>query len=98
VKGIIVIFFLAILPSLLYFWIVPRAKQRFQARMRRIRSRTVYHQPLEREDFDSYSQSFNPYSEFIGDITCRFNAHSPYLRCAVNPDGPCEGCSLYESR
>ncbi len=31
----------------------------------------------------------------IGDITCDLNARSPYLRCAVNPMGPCDGCSAY---
>lgn len=31
----------------------------------------------------------------IGDITCDLNARSPHLRCAVNPMGPCDGCSGY---
>lgn len=31
----------------------------------------------------------------IGDITCDLNARSPYLRCAINPMGPCDGCSAY---
>jgi hypothetical protein len=31
----------------------------------------------------------------MGDITCDLNARSPYLRCAVNPMGPCDGCSAY---
>lgn len=31
----------------------------------------------------------------IGDITCDLNARSPYLRCAINPIGPCDGCSAY---
>jgi len=31
----------------------------------------------------------------IGDPSCRFNARSPLLRCAVLPDGPCERCSHY---
>lgn len=31
----------------------------------------------------------------IGDITCDLNARSPYLRCAINPFGPCDGCSTY---
>lgn len=33
----------------------------------------------------------------VGDATCRFNARSELLRCAVNPDGPCAGCQHYES-
>ncbi|NEQ31637.1 MAG: hypothetical protein F6K04_11620 [Leptolyngbya sp. SIO4C5] len=34
----------------------------------------------------------------VGDITCQFNARSPYLRCAVNPLGPCETCQYYQSK
>lgn len=34
----------------------------------------------------------------IGDITCKYNARSGYLRCAVNPSGPCEGCRYYQPR
>lgn len=33
----------------------------------------------------------------VGDFTCRFNARSSYLRCAVNPSGPCKECPFYES-
>ncbi|BAZ41147.1 hypothetical protein NIES4101_71090 [Calothrix sp. NIES-4101] len=33
----------------------------------------------------------------IGDATCRYNASSELVRCAVNPDGPCESCCYYES-
>lgn len=32
----------------------------------------------------------------IGDITCQYNARSELLRCAVNPEGPCEGCPEYQ--
>ncbi len=28
--------------------------------------------------------------------TCRYSAHSAFLRCAVNPCGPCETCRDYE--
>jgi hypothetical protein len=34
----------------------------------------------------------------IGDVSCEFNARSGYLRCAVNPSGPCEGCNYYQPR
>lgn len=33
----------------------------------------------------------------VGDLSCQFNARSPYLRCATNPSGPCNGCSLYKA-
>ena len=32
----------------------------------------------------------------LGDASCRFNAQSELLRCAVNPEGPCDRCHLYE--
>ncbi len=32
----------------------------------------------------------------IGDASCRFNAHSAQIRCAVNPSGPCKECPYYE--
>jgi hypothetical protein len=31
----------------------------------------------------------------IGDPSCRFNARSPLLRCAVLPEGPCARCAHY---
>lgn len=34
----------------------------------------------------------------IGDPSCRFNARSPLLRCAVLPDGPCDRCAHYLAR
>ena len=34
----------------------------------------------------------------IGDPSCRFNARSPLLRCAVLPAGPCELCSHHDPR
>lgn len=34
----------------------------------------------------------------IGDASCRYNACSEMIRCAVNPDGPCETCRYYEKR
>jgi hypothetical protein len=32
----------------------------------------------------------------IGDASCRYNARSSLVRCAVHPIGPCDGCSYYE--
>ena len=34
----------------------------------------------------------------IGDPSCRFNALSPLLRCAVLPEGPCERCAEFLPR
>jgi hypothetical protein len=32
----------------------------------------------------------------IGDLSCSYNARSPYIRCAVNPDGLCQNCRHYQ--
>lgn len=32
----------------------------------------------------------------IGNQSCKYNAHSLYLRCAVNPVGTCDGCEFFE--
>jgi hypothetical protein len=31
----------------------------------------------------------------IGNESCKHNAYSPHLRCAINPCGPCGGCTDY---
>jgi hypothetical protein len=33
----------------------------------------------------------------IGDASCDYNAHSEIIRCAVNPEGPCESCRVYQN-
>ena len=32
----------------------------------------------------------------IGDVSCAYNAQSPLIRCAINPEGPCQGCTSYK--
>lgn len=32
----------------------------------------------------------------IGEATCRYNALSELIRCAVNPNGPCNACRYFE--
>lgn len=33
----------------------------------------------------------------VGESRCLYNARSPWLRCAVNPSGPCR-CDQYQPR
>ncbi|MFN4816549.1 MAG: DUF6464 family protein, partial [Pseudanabaena sp.] len=37
------------------------------------------------------------YGYVIGKVSCKYNARSQYIRCAVNPSGPCQDCRYYES-
>lgn len=32
----------------------------------------------------------------IGNANCTYNALSEIIRCAINPEGPCEGCKHFE--
>ncbi len=32
----------------------------------------------------------------IGDATCKYNARSTLIRCAIHPTGPCENCRFRE--
>jgi hypothetical protein len=34
----------------------------------------------------------------IGDLSCSYNARSPYIRCAINPDGLCQDCHHYHRK
>ena len=57
------------------------------------------------ERFRRFRTRYSPEAHFVegkgfvvGDITCELNALSPYIRCAANPTGPCDGCQEYESK
>lgn len=89
----IVIAILGLIPSLLSLLVIRRAKQRMQARLRQARTMTYYRH--QRSARTAYNYEALP-QELLGDASCRFNARSPYLRCAVNPAGPCESCRHYE--
>ncbi len=89
---ILFIFLLALIPALLSLILIRKAKQRFNRRLRGIHQRHHSSRLLNDSELPSYPQ------RYIGDITCLHNACSPYLRCAINPYGPCETCSSYEKR
>ena len=97
---------LSILPSLVYLLIFQKAKKRWQTRLRRAQILTTYHHSYrDRLYRDSSGRDAYPLIRerrravtkyFIGDTTCVNNAHSPYIRCAINPNGPCDECVYYE--
>ena len=104
------ILLLSILPSLVYLLVFRRAKKRWQMRLRRAQNYNYYpsrlSQQLPRNTY-GYERDFHPDREdrrrtvtkyFIGDTNCINNAQSPYLRCAINPEGPCDECAHFENR
>ncbi|NET33805.1 MAG: hypothetical protein F6K19_17580 [Cyanothece sp. SIO1E1] len=85
-------------PTLFSAWVLRRADQRLQQRLRLAMEtaanygvRGLYYREPDRNYIEGTGY-------VIGDISCQFNAHSAYLRCAINPLGPCQDCSHYQSR
>jgi Family of unknown function (DUF6464) len=71
--------------------------QRLRARSRRLTgvesssNRRLY----KRMTRDPEEQYIEGVGYVIGDLSCSYNAKSPYIRCAVNPDGLCQDCRHY---
>jgi hypothetical protein len=94
---LVLILFLSILPSLIYLLIFHQVKQRWRSRLRRAQIITNYHQRAQLHNyFGDRRRATTKY--FLGDQNCQNNAHSPYIRCAINPSGPCDQCSHYEPK
>lgn len=90
---------LGFLPSLFSLWVIRKTHLRTRGRIRqaamnspmvRVRQNT---RPVEGDRYYLEGVGY-----LIGDISCKFNARSGYIRCAVNPDGPCNACRHYEPR
>ncbi|HLO88045.1 MAG TPA: DUF6464 family protein [Nostocaceae cyanobacterium] len=107
----LLVIIVGLLPSLLSLWVIRktqlRANNRIQQTALSISRRQLrqYTRPLENDGDRSDSRRETPdryYLEgvgyLIGDISCKFNARSGYMRCAVNPSGPCQDCRHYEPR
>lgn len=93
----VLVFVLGLTPPVLSIWIMHRVKERAQARLREAAHVSV-ERVLQRNQTPPDRYYLEGVGYLIGDITCRFNARSPYIRCAVNPSGPCQGCYHYETR
>lgn len=87
------------LPSLFSLWVIHKTQVRIRSRLRQAASqayRARIQQSLRPVEGDRYY--LEGVGFLIGDISCKFNARSGYIRCAVNPDGPCQGCRYYEPK
>ncbi|MEA5514687.1 DUF6464 family protein [Nodularia sp. UHCC 0506] len=88
-----------LLPSLFSLWVIRKTHSRSRLRMRQVatnfsgrRTRDLI-RPTEGDRYYLEGVGY-----LIGDISCKFNARSGYIRCAVNPSGPCQTCRYYEPR
>lgn len=87
------------LPSLFSLWIIRKTHLRTRSRIRQAAinlSGARVRQHITQIEGDRYYLEGVGY--LVGDISCKFNARSGYIRCAVNPDGPCQECRHYESK
>jgi hypothetical protein len=93
----ILVFVLGLTPPVLSIWVMQKAKERAQVRLRAAAQAQVV-TGLQTQPWSLDQYYLEGVGYLIGDISCRFNAHSPYIRCAVNPEGPCKECRYYEPK
>jgi hypothetical protein len=94
------------LPSLFSLWMIRQAQRKTRmrirqstnhfSRMRRLGSLQVSANNMGTDSPDRFYIDGVGY--MIGDISCQYNTRSGYIRCAINPSGPCDTCNLYEAR
>ena len=94
---VLLIFGLSLLPALVSVWISLRARDRTRADFGRAMEVAAHRGLMAAIRSDRDLNYVEGIGYVVGDFSCQMNARSPYLRCAVNPCGPCEGCQLYEA-
>ncbi len=99
IEIILIILLISLVPSLLYLVLLPKFKRGWQRRPRyRPRAFERRRRGSTCQPDDEWEQVEEIHSYFIGNLSCRYNARSPYIRSAVNPSGPCDDCPHYESK
>ncbi|MGD1928123.1 MAG: DUF6464 family protein [Leptolyngbyaceae cyanobacterium] len=94
---VLLVFGLSLVPALISAWISLRARDRVQAdfgRAMAVAAQRGFKAAIQRDRDLNYVEGLG---YVIGDFTCQMNARSPYLRCAMNPTGPCHGCQYFEA-
>jgi hypothetical protein len=83
---------LGMTPPLLSLWYTRKAQHQIHESLVSARNRVVPRPNMPPSELPRVSL------RILGDYTCEYNARSPYLRCAINPEGPCHGCKHYTPR
>ena len=95
---VVLILLLSLAPPLSYLLLYRRLKRQWEARLERARWMNNSNYRENFSDFYPLEAELELSPSYIGDASCIYNAHSPYLRCAVNPCGSCQNCPYYQSR
>jgi Family of unknown function (DUF6464) len=93
----VLIFAIGLTPPLVSVWVMRQAQTRAREQLRLAMDRASF-MPLIAPVLTPQTQYMPDVGDLVGDISCKFNARSGYLRCAINPAGPCEGCRHYQAR
>ncbi|MEG3986153.1 DUF6464 family protein [Microcoleus sp. Pol7_A1] len=93
----LLIIFIGLVPSLVSLWVMRSAETQARDRIAAARL-AVANRPLRSQLAIADRTYIEGLGYPIGDITCEYNARSNYIRCAVNPSGPCQDCRYYQSR
>ena len=83
---------------LIFFWSSYRQRLRSQSRRLTVVESNSSRRFYKRMSRDPEEQYVEGVGYVIGDLSCSYNARSPYIRCAVNPDGLCQDCRHYHNR
>lgn len=92
---ICLIFVVGLTPAIISAWLSVRADRDDKGSQASCAPTALGQSMLKLLDSNSDMQYVDGMGYMIGDITCDLNARSPYLRCATNPMGPCDGCTAY---
>jgi hypothetical protein len=97
---IVIILLLGIAPPILSLWMLHRAQCVYRQANYRQANLAIAVPAIARLKSlpPSDMTCIDGYGYVIGKVSCKYNARSLYLRCAVNPSGSCENCRYYESR
>ncbi len=82
----------------IFVWSSYRQRQRAHSRRLTVvesHSSRRFYKRMSRDPEEQYVEGVG---YVIGDLSCTYNARSPYIRCAVNPDGLCQDCRHYRDR
>lgn len=94
-KTIILIFAFSLIPTLLSLWILRKAEEKAREELQAaMEARAAI--SLQRTQMPTDQRYVEGIGYLIGDISCQFNARSAYIRCAINPTGPCQECRYYQ--
>lgn len=91
----LIIVVVIILLLLMCSWLSYRQRLRWRSRRLTLTESSFDRRFYKRIAKDPEEQYVEGIGIVIGDLSCSYNARSPYIRCAINPDGLCQDCRHY---